>query len=164
MFSRNSLSKFALLLPLTSASSGCGLRSSELAQSPPPAPAARSTQLIAEPAIVSLGTLTQGHVGRGPVVVRNTTNEPILVERFSTECSCIRVTPTSCMLPSAGRAELEVAFDPTESPEFRGDLAVGVDGTSAQGVHVLSFVVLVRVEPIPAVIGNSLHFKSEVVR
>jgi len=164
MFNRHRSIRFALLLPIASASRGCGSRSVDPAQLPPPAPAARSEQLIAEPAIVSLGTLTQGHAGRGRVVVRNTTNEPIRVERFSTGCSCIRVTPTSCSLPPGGRAELEVAFDPTESPEFRGDLAVGVDGNSAQGVHVLRFVVLVRVEPIPAVIGNSLHFKSEVVR
>lgn len=137
MFNRHRSIKFALLLPLTASSSGCGLRSSEPAQSPPPAPAARSTQLTVEPAIISLGTLRQGQNGRVVGILRNFGDAKISIGSIHSDCPCVHVAIAPREIAPAGSAELIVEYDATESPEFLGQLDVPVTAAAPNGMEVL---------------------------
>lgn len=76
----------------------------------------------------SLGTLIVGQHAEARIALRSRTSRPLEVHRVETSCPCLRVEPTSFKVAPGGSAEVDLAFDPSQEPEFRGRLSIDVAG------------------------------------
>jgi hypothetical protein len=109
------------------------LGSSAANPTPPPAlgPAYPSRQLFPleiDPNPVSLGILEVGQSGERLVSLRNPQSELVYLERISTSCPCIQVTPAPIQVSPRETKNLTVRFDLSTEPDFRGGLSVEITG------------------------------------
>jgi hypothetical protein len=91
--------------------------------------------VIMVPNPVSLGRLRPGQNARADVTLKNPGREPQTVARIETSCPCIHFSPESVSLEPGETAKLEVTFDPSGEPDFRGGLAVRVSGYDLKGME-----------------------------
>lgn len=110
---------FALILPQI----GCSTNASPSPGASPP----RSTGLVIVPDPISIGTLKPGQVARVKATLRNPRTESVRLDRVETSCPCVSVEslPT---IAANGTSEIEVVFNPSEEPDFRGALSVELIG------------------------------------
>lgn len=80
-----------------------------------------------------LGAVRPGESVRAEMTLRNPHPAAVTVERVETSCPCVRVTPASLHIEPRESAELGIAFDPTDEPDFRGGLRVEVIGRGEGG-------------------------------
>jgi len=92
---------------------------------------------LAGPRVVDLGTLMPGQPAQAPLVVGNRRDDAVVLHRVETSCPCVRVTPSPLRVGPLQQAVLNVTFDPSGEPDFRGSLAVDYTGRGADGEVVL---------------------------
>lgn len=119
-------------------------------QAPPPS---QSAPLIVSPEALSLGTLAPGESGRGTLTLRNRRSEPMTVARVATTCPCIRLAPLPLTVAPNGEATLQIEFDPSDQPDFRGALGVEIQGLDAGGQTLFKTKVLLQVASPPVKSG-----------
>lgn len=75
---------------------------------------------------VDLGVLRQGESREYRCWLRNPTDRPLEIKRFTSSCECLIVSSdTQCVAPGK-RALLTILFDGTHDADFTGSLAVKV--------------------------------------
>jgi len=94
----------------------------------PARPAGLRQPLVARPNPLDLGSLPAGRGAQGVIELENTTPTPLEVTNFETSCHCLRVRPTSTVIEARSRIKLELIFDLSDTPDFRGSLSVDVTG------------------------------------
>lgn len=112
---------------------------------PPPSADPAISGLTATPNPIDLGIVEPGQDAHAEVRVRNTGGRPCIIDRITTTCPCIRVGTMPLVLDSGEALVLDVLFDPSEEPEFRGRLQVEVNCYAGEEV-VLGFSVKVGVK------------------
>lgn len=85
---------------------------------------------------MSLGTLTTGQRAELPITLRNRTSRPLGIRRVETSCPCLRAEPMSFTVRPGESAEVRLAFDSSQEPDFRGGLSIGVVGYDSAGEAV----------------------------
>src|SRR5208282_4496506 len=100
---------------------------------PPPqirvtAPAQSRYPLAISPDPIAMGTISAGRPAEAGLVVHNDQSIALNLERTVTSCPCIGVSGVPVRLGPNEAKRLNVAFDPTEDPEFRGELSVDISG------------------------------------
>jgi len=101
---------------------------------------------VAVGAEADLGALPPGRAGSGSLRVQNVSSERLTVERVETSCPCVVVRGLPVSLESNEARDLELSFDPSEDPEFRGALCVGATGFLSGGRVAFRTNVNLRVE------------------
>ncbi|HWE39480.1 MAG TPA: DUF1573 domain-containing protein [Isosphaeraceae bacterium] len=101
--------------------------------------------MIDAPESLPLGTLAPGESARGILTLRNRRSEPLTVARVETTCPCIRLAPVPVTVAPNGEAMLRVEYDPSDQPDFRGELGVEVKGLDEVGQLIFETRVLVEV-------------------
>ncbi|CAN0426499.1 unnamed protein product [Phaeothamnion confervicola] len=103
----------------------------------PPLLVASERELIVNPDPIPLGKLPPGRGARAAAKLFNPSSESLVVERVETSCPCVRSTTRLPLRINPGETEiLDVEFDPSKEPGFRGGLGVDVVGTDAIGTGV----------------------------
>jgi hypothetical protein len=97
---------------------------------------AASLPLTTEPSPISLGRLKPGQSACVEVVVRNSLGEAIGPARLKSSCPCLVVSPSEIDVGPSDSVAIRVTFDPSESPDFRGELAVPISGVLHDGLVV----------------------------
>ena len=99
-----------------------------------PSPAACSTRaqspIVEAPSTIALGDTEVGRILNARLELR--CPEPLTIDRVESSCPCVRVTPTVASLEPGVIATLDVAFDPSEDPDFHGSLSVRLEGYSGR--------------------------------
>ena len=76
------------------------------------------------------------------------------MERFETSCTCVHASMKD-QLPATlgpkGTLSLKIVFDPAKEPDFRGNLAVSLEGWSSDSQCACRTRVLVSVTAEPGV-------------
>ena len=103
---------------------------------------------------ISLGVLAPGRSVCTSASIRNPRSVPIIVDRVETSCECVRVSPRSMHIEPGQAAELTIMFDPSEAPEFRGDLGVEVVGWNESARAAFRAVVSLEVRAVTANRGD----------
>ncbi len=75
-----------------------------------------------------LGVLKSSQQAESQVVLRNPGRGPIVIGRIETSCPCVRVAPGMFPVGPGEAKSLAVRFDPSDEPDFRGELSVIVTG------------------------------------
>jgi hypothetical protein len=82
---------------------------------------------------VELGVLGPGQSARRPVILENALSDEITLQRVETSCDCVVVVgPPVCLAPKQAKA-IDVSFDPSMDPEYRGALGVLLTGYLSDG-------------------------------
>jgi len=93
-----------------------------------------------------------GQTATAVVALINRTSDAITIERIDTSCPCLAVTPGSFRIDSGERLALNLKFDSSTEPEFRGRLSIEVTGYAANGAAFQTRVKLeVSVGPVERV-------------
>jgi hypothetical protein len=139
MFHRSSLSCacpvlfFMRTITLLITFSGCNTPA-ELEQKPKPFAHAEpkisspASPMSIEPNPIRLGTLAPGEIGRFSVILRNPGRDLATVERVESSCPCVRLMPIPVQVEPDGSTSVVAEFDPVHEPDFRGSLAVHLEG------------------------------------
>lgn len=77
---------------------------------------------------ISIGTLKPGQVARVKATLRNPRTESVRLDRVETSCPCVSVESLPTTIAANGASEIEVVFNPSEEPDFRGALSVELIG------------------------------------
>ena len=75
-----------------------------------------------------MGVLKPGQQAELKIVLRNPGREPIAIRRIETSCPCVQVAPVMFRVGPGEVKSLAVRFDPSDEPDFRGELSVIVTG------------------------------------
>jgi hypothetical protein len=105
-----------------------------------------------EPDPIDLGVLRPGERAGVAASVANLLDGPLIIEKFETSCPCVRVSMDSQLpvtLSPKSTLALRIGFDPTEEPDFRGHLAVSLEGRSSDSQCACRARVLVSVTAEP---------------
>jgi hypothetical protein len=103
--------------------------------------------LSASPLIIDLGRLRPGQVAQRIVAIKNNGNARRTVAVVETSCSCIAVAKVPQTLSPGEQRNLDITFDSSEEPGFRGDLAVEIRGLDETRAELFFVVVKVAVAP-----------------
>jgi len=104
---------------------------------PPPPKSAfspnRHFPLETTPDPVDLGILSRGRSAVAKITLRNSSEQPAIVQRIQTSCPCLHVERQSITLRPGESADLPVRFDSLDEPDFRGGLSIEVVGRGVTG-------------------------------
>jgi|GEM_PF-5395894 len=114
-----------------------------------PAAELESLPVIFDPNPVELGELRPTQVGRGVASLSNPSDRLHEAAIISTSCPCLRVSHASIRVEPHSTATMDVTFDPSEEPDFRGALSIEVTGTDPNGTLVFRGKVNVQVQNPP---------------
>lgn len=117
------------------------LLSCEKSERLPPAPQRNSsvtevdakTPLSVKPDPVTLGVIPTGEKARATLLIINPGSERLELTNVRTTCPCVGLEGLPVSIEPGKSVELRVTFDPTEEPNFRGTLEVGLIGLGATG-------------------------------
>ena len=109
-----------------------------------------SSPLVISPEPVDLGVLKPKQPAKRMLSVRNATEEPHSLQQLDASCPCVRFTGLPIRLGPNEAGAVEVVFDPSHDPDFRGVLAVDVTGRTRDGRIVLRTTVGVAVRDYTA--------------
>ena len=126
------------LAVLLTAEISCAPRADKSSQPPPPIQSAQSTPLIVEPSPILLGTLRQGQAAHADLTVTNSSNQAVVVTRFTTSCPCVNIKPKFISIDPGRLASIRVDYSPEDSPDFHGLLLVEIIGQDSHGQVVLT--------------------------
>jgi len=135
---------FSLLVGLVLAA-GCHSAADERqAVAAPPRPL-----LIANPAVLDLGTLQHGESREGTVEIANPTDKAVAITKLESDCSCLKVVLDAKVIPPRGSVAARVVVDMREEREFTGRLGMSVRAWDSSGSLALSFQVNVTMASYP---------------
>jgi Protein of unknown function (DUF1573) len=107
-------------------------------------PGAANAALTLRPSSVELGVLPPDQPARRAVAVQNDRSEEVVLQRVDSTCNCVTVTGLPLCLAPGQTGVIDVSFDPSVDPEFRGALGVVLTGYAGDGR--VAFTTEVRVE------------------
>ena len=93
-------------------------------------------RLVVEPGFLDLGVVGPWRPIKRTIVLSNPCDREIVVSKVDVSCACVVVSPRVLRLPAGAVAELHVSFDPTEEPDFRGNLLLKIAGLDSVGQEV----------------------------
>lgn len=99
---------------------------------PPPskllggAPTHLGLEISPDPA--EFGTLRPGESARIEVTAHNPAARPVMLERVWSSCPCVRAEGAPARVGANETKSLQLLYDPSSDPDFRGGLSVQVDG------------------------------------
>ena len=104
----------------------CGQKERFVQQAP-------KTLLTVNPDPVSLGLISAGKSARATLTVTNSGGKRQQITNVRTTCPCVGLVGLPVSIEPGRSVGLTVIFDPTEEPDFRGTLGVGLIGMGATG-------------------------------
>jgi len=132
---------FSLLVGLVLAAGCHSAADNRQAVAAPPGPL-----LIANPAVLDLGTLQHGESREGTVEIANPTDKAVAIMELETDCSCLKVVLDAEVIPPRGSVAARVVVDMREEREFTGRLGIPVRGYGTPDAKAFGFQVTVLVE------------------
>ena len=84
-----------------------------------------------KPELVLLGTLAAGQHAEATITLLNPSRDAVQIDRVETSCPCLSAEPTKFKVGPGESAEVRLAFDPSQEPDFRGGLSIEVIGYGA---------------------------------
>ena len=97
---------------------------------------------------LDLETVPPGAISKGEIIITNTGGRSVTVKRVWTECDCVSSSLHDLSIKPTETARIPVTFDSSVEPNFRGQLAVPVEGRSASDEVVFRTTVRIKiVEP-----------------
>ena len=117
---------------------GCAQKGTQQERGSPAAEVGKPNRtLIMSPDPVQLGRIPPNRKVLANVTLKNTGQRPQILARIETSCPCVQLRPVSAALKAGEVVTLEVVFDPSDEPGFRGSLAVTVNGYDTGGKEQL---------------------------
>lgn len=102
---------------------------------------ARQTHLELSPAVIDLGTISRNSVARSSFAVANTSSKVVVIASIVPSCDCVDVSlPTRSISPGETISG-DVILDTQLRPNFTGNLAITITGTSIEGNVVFTLLV-----------------------
>lgn len=104
---------------------------------------------------LDLGTVAPGTVLEGNIEISTGAGRVVGIKRIATECECISSSLNDFSVQPNATASIPVTFDSSKEPDFRGQLAIPVEGRSASGEVVFRTTIRIKVvEPEPPVVSS----------
>ena len=97
--------------------------------------------LTVTPDRLDLGVLAPGQGARAKLSLRNAGDEPIVVARVKTSCECVSIEPSEFRVEPKSTVTLDVQYDSSHDPDFRGGMGVIVTGESRDQKALFNAVV-----------------------
>jgi hypothetical protein len=107
--------------------------------------AGQRLRLEISPNPISLGLAGPGRSASAVVALVNPGSLTLALTQVETTCSCVSVSAVPVLVAPGATTKLEVAFDPSDDPDFRGNLAVDILGRGLDDVVLFRATVLVSV-------------------
>jgi hypothetical protein len=93
----------------------------------------QSAHLTVVPAIVELGTLKQGEIGKGNIALSNSSGTDCTISLISSSCPCFSVHVPGNQVGAGQTVSGQVVLDLSHEPEFIGGLLIEVNGYTPDG-------------------------------
>lgn len=94
------------------------------------APAHREAVSV-EPGVLDIGVVSPGTKRSAKMVIVNRGTRSLLLMNIESSCPCVKAAGLPVTIPAAGSREIEIIFDSSGEPDFRGGLAVELLGRDA---------------------------------
>jgi hypothetical protein len=96
---------------------------------------------------VALGRIPSGTSAESSLTIYNSLPQSLCIKRIETSCPCVTVGTGSMLVASSERKVVAVRYDPSEDPDFVGDLSVDVTALGATDEVVFRVRVDLEVGP-----------------
>lgn len=110
-----------------------------------PGSSSEPPRLTSQPSPIDFGVLRPGQRASLTVTLHNRTPERVTVESLKPSCPCLKTDAGRLVVEGLGDTRLELSFDPSEEPDFRGKLSILLVGLCVDGTTCLSTNVSVEV-------------------
>jgi len=144
-----------IYISLITAASGCSTKAPNPASLASRNNLSSSDGLVISPKLIDFGALSPGQSSRVDLRISNSSTISRTLDRIETSCPCIRISRLPAEIPVRETRVLEVSFDPSEEPDFRGSLVIDLHGFDPEGVEMFQAKIHLAVDgPIPSQAKN----------
>ena len=95
-------------------------------------------RLIVEPEVINFGLVEGGHRVEARMGLMNSGPAECYIFTIQTSCPCLTVEPPTVKIMPGQRTQLCVVLDLRSEPEFRGNLAIDIEGKSVEGSALIA--------------------------